>query len=194
MTFNNRRRKSAIFYILPLDKIRKSLYHIDTMKGAARPRGKGITMTTRKTVQTVLQNIFGLHAEGVAWREMFQDARFYTILKRTAENLNVAPLEIENIVSLAVACFDADYSSQQAQKNFYVFTTPRGGAVVVGCKAGMRALIEVAHFDGATFDIYELNAKWRDENIEIETVWGEYIQYYFDDIVNDYTTKIEGVL
>ena len=151
-------------------------------------------MTTRKTVQTVLQNIFGLHAEGVAWREMFQDAGFYSILKRTAENLHVAPSEIEKVVSLAVACFDADYSSQQAQRDFYVFTTPRGGAVVVAHKSSVRALIEVAHFNGSTFDIYELNAKWRDEDKDIEIVWGEYMQYYFDDIVNDYTTDIEGVL
>lgn len=152
-----------------------------------------MTCETKTIVQTTLQNILGLHAEGFAWREMLQDAGFYSILKRTAGNLNVAPLEIENVVSLTVACFDAEYSAQKAHTEFYVFTTPRGGAVVTADKTGMRALREVAHFNGSTFDIRGLTDEWQGaEGEEFEKVWGEYIAFYFDETVEEFLNKIEG--
>ena len=161
------------------------------MKGDIR-----MTLETEKQiVPTVLKNILDLHEEGVAWRAMFQDTAFYSILHRTANVLNVAPLEIENIVSLTVACFDAEYSAQKVHTEFYVFTTPRGGAVVTADKTGMRALREVAHFDGSTFDIRGLVDEWQGaEGEKFERVWGEYIEFYFDETVEEFWDKIEEVL
>lgn len=151
--------------------------------------------TGKQIVPTVLKNILDLHEEGIAWREMFQDTAFYSILHRTAAVLNVAALEIENVVSLTVACFDAEYSAQKAHTEFYVFTTPRGGAVVTADKTGMRALREVARFDGSTVDIRVLVDEWQGaEGEKFEEVWGEYIEFYFDETVEEFWDKIGEVL